>query len=65
MPRRAEAFVDVIHKVVFGRFFCRRIAEANWKILKLPRHFIANLAPEFRRLSYWSANLFFQQIRIN
>ena len=46
MPRHADDTVEVIYKGfcwVFGSFFCRRIAEANWKFLKSHGHFIADV----------------------
>ena len=41
MQKYANTTADVIG------FFCQRIAEANWKILKLLQHFIAD------RLNNW------------
>ena len=67
MPRNAKAIADVIYKGVywvFGRFFADALPKQTEKFWN--RLVIANvLAPEFRRLSYWSANPFFQQIRVS
>ena len=43
MTRYAEASADVMYKDFFWVFICQRITEANEKILKLPRYFIANV----------------------
>ena len=69
MLRHAKAIAPVIYKGVywvFSRFFADallRQTEKSWNCfgILLPTY----LAPEFRRLSYWSANPFFQQICVN
>ena len=66
MLRYAEAITDMIYKGfcwIFGRFFCWHIAEANWKILNLPRHFIADvlrtwiLKTVYVSLNHWTDKL--------
>ena len=67
MPRHAEAIGEAITKVSIESsafFFANGLPKQTEKFWN--RLVIANgLAPEFRRLSYWSANPFFQQIRVS
>ena len=39
----AEAIADIIYKDFCWIFFCQRIVEENWKILKSPQHIITSV----------------------
>ena len=67
MPRHAEAIAKVIYKdiyLVFNRFLPTH-CWGKLIIFEIVSALPTYLATEFWRLSYWSANPFFQQIRIN